>query len=85
MSYNIIISKFAEKQLMKLPKVDQKRISSTLRRCRIRPYPHIKKLVGSRFFRLRVGNYRVIMDIIDKKLVIHVIEIGHRKRIYKKY
>jgi len=35
-------------------------------------------------YRLRVGDYRVIMDIFDNKLKIHVIELGHRKNIYKK-
>ncbi|MDD5086545.1 MAG: type II toxin-antitoxin system RelE/ParE family toxin, partial [Candidatus Nanoarchaeia archaeon] len=60
------------------------RIVSTLKRIRIRPYSHIKKLVGSNYFRLRVGDYRVILDIIENKLIIHVIEVGHRKNIYKR-
>lgn len=84
MSYTILFSDFALKQLNKLSKEIQKRITSTLKRCRIRPYPHVKKLVGSKYYRLRVGDFRVIMDIIDNKLIIHVIEIGHRKKIYKK-
>jgi mRNA interferase RelE/StbE len=84
MSYEIIFSEFAERQLSKVPKEFQKRIISTLKRCMIRPYPHVKKLVGSKYFRLRVGDYRVILDIVDNKLVIYVIELGHRKKIYKK-
>ena len=84
MSYEIIFSDFAEKQLSKLSEDVQKRIISILKRCRIRPYPHIKKLVGSKYFRLRAGDYRVILDIIDNELIIHVIEIGHRKNVYKK-
>ena len=84
MNYTILFSDFALKQLKKLPKDIQKRIHSTLKRCRIRPYPHVRKIVGSKYFRLRVGNYRVILDIIKNKLIIHVIEIGHRKNIYKK-
>ncbi|MBT3407055.1 type II toxin-antitoxin system RelE/ParE family toxin [Candidatus Woesearchaeota archaeon] len=78
-------SNFANKQLDKLPFEIQKRIVLTLRRCIIRPYPHVKKLVASKYFRLRVGDYRVILDIIDNKLIIHVIELGHRKNIYKKF
>ena len=84
MSFEILFSNFADKQLSKLPVSIQNRIISTLKRCKIRPYSHVKKLVGSKYFRLRVGDYRVIMDIIDSKLIIHVIEIGHRKNIYKK-
>lgn len=82
MSYTIIFSDFAFKQLNKLPKDIQKRIISTLKRCKIRPYPHVKRLVGSKYFRLRVGEYRIIIDIIEDKLVVYVVEISHRKSIY---
>jgi mRNA interferase RelE/StbE len=44
----------------------------------------VKKLVGDPGYRLRVGEYRVIIDIYKDKLVILVIKIGHRKNIYKK-
>lgn len=84
MSYTIIFSHFAEKQIAKLPMEIQNRIISTLLRCRIRPYPHVKKLVGCKYYRLRVDDYRVILDIIDNELIIHVIELGHRKKVYKK-
>ncbi|MBW2976205.1 type II toxin-antitoxin system RelE/ParE family toxin [Candidatus Woesearchaeota archaeon] len=81
--YDIEFSKTAEKQFYKLSKGIQVRIISTLERIRISPYPHVKKLVGSPYFRLRVGDYRVILDIIENKLMIFVIEVGHRKDIYK--
>ena len=84
MNYSIFFSDFATKQLSKLSKETQKRVIATLKRCRVRPYPHVKRLVASEYFRLRVGDYRVILDIIDNKLIIHVIEVGHRKKIYKK-
>ncbi len=84
MSFEIIFSNFADKQLSKLPFDIQNRIISTLKRCKIRPYIHVKKLVGSKYFRLRVGDYRVIMDIVDNRLIIHIIEVGHRKNIYKR-
>lgn len=84
MSYSITFSDLSFKQLNKLPSEIQKRIISTLNRCQIRPYSHVKKLVGSKHFRLRVGEYRVIIEIIDNELKIHVIELGHRKGIYKK-
>ena len=83
MSYEIEFSNFADKQLSKLPLDIQNRIVSTLKRSRIRPYSHVKKLVSSKYFRLRVGDYRVIVDIQDNKLIIHVVEVSHRKKIYK--
>ena len=84
MTYEVIFSDFADKQLSKLPHESQRRIVSTLKRCRIRPHSFVKKLVGSKYFRLRVGEYRVILDIIDGKMIIHVVDIGHRKKIYKR-
>ena len=83
MTYEVTFSDFADKQLSKLPLDVQDRIISTIKRCQIRPYSHVKKLVGSKYFRLRVGDYRVIMDIIDNKLIIHIVEVGHRKKVYK--
>ena len=81
--YEIEFSLIAQKQLYKLEKSIQERIISTLERIRIRPHIHIKKLVGIPYFRLKVGKYRVILDIKEKKLLIFIIEIGHRKKIYR--
>ncbi len=83
MPYEIEFSKIAEKQLYKLEKEIQIRIISALERISIRPYSHIKKLVGSPYFRLRAGQYRIIIDIKENKLLIYIIEVGHRSNIYK--
>lgn len=84
MSYDLIYTDKAKKQLKKLDKPSQERIIHTLERCRIRPHSHVKKLVGNPYFRLRVGELRIIVDIKDNKLHIMVLEIDHRKKIYKK-
>lgn len=81
--YSIIYSELAVKQLKKLDKEMQQRVLSSLERCRIRPQAHVKRLVGCEYFRLRVGDYRIIMDIQEDKLIIFVVELGHRKSIYK--
>lgn len=81
--YALVYSELAVKQLKKLPKELQLRVVSTLERIRIRPYPHVLRLVESPYFRLRVGDYRVILDIKEDKIMIFVIEIGHRNEIYK--
>ena len=83
MTYELIFSDAALKQLKKLEKSTQERIISTLERIRIRPQSHVKKLVGDSVYRLRVGNYRAILDIDEGILVVLVIKVGHRKKIYK--
>ncbi len=81
--YSIEFSQTAEKQLYKLERQAQLRIISVLERIRIRPFNFVKRIIGSPYYRLRIGDYRVIMDIKQAKLVIFVIELGHRKSIYK--
>ncbi|MBL7160718.1 MAG: type II toxin-antitoxin system RelE/ParE family toxin [Candidatus Aenigmarchaeota archaeon] len=81
--YSIIFSLSAKKQLQSLDKHIQKRIISVLERIRFRPERFVRKLVGDPAYRLRVGDYRVIMDIEKDRLLIIVLKVGHRKRIYK--
>jgi mRNA interferase RelE/StbE len=83
MSYEILFTDTSLKQFKKLEKEVQERIIKALERIRIRPEIHVKKLVGDPGYRLRVGDYRVILDIEKDKLIILVIKIGHRKHIYK--
>lgn len=83
MTYGIIFSDSSLKQLKKLEKNVQERIISTLERIKIRPQAYVTKLVGDPGYRLRVGDYRVILDIDEGNLIILVIKIGHRKKIYK--
>lgn len=83
MRYSVVFSPPAQKQFDKLEKNVQERILSSLERIRIRPYAFVKKLSGSSYYRLRVGDYRVIIDIKNEMLLIIVIEVGHRKSIYK--
>lgn len=84
MTYEIIFSYKALTQLKKLEHKIQERIIKSLERIRIRPEAYVTKLVGDPGYRLRVGDYRVIMDIDNEKLHILVIKIGHRKNIYQK-
>ena len=81
--YTIIFSDTAQKQLSKLPHEIQKRIAASLERIRIRPDSYVTKLVGDSAYKLRIGDYRVIMDIQKQKLIILILMVGHRKKIYK--
>ena len=80
--YSVIFTEVAEKQFKKLPKQIQDRIVKSLERIRIRPEAFIEKLVGISGYKLRVGDYRVILDLENDKLLILVIKVGHRKNIY---
>jgi mRNA interferase RelE/StbE len=61
----------------------RQRIITTIERIRIRPDTYIRKLIGDEGYRLRVGNYRVILDIDKEQLVILILRIGHRRNVYE--
>jgi len=83
MTYDIFFSDISLMQLKKLEKKDQERIIKALERIRIRPEAYITKLISDPGYRLRIGNYRIILDIDKEKLIILILKIGHRKKIYK--
>ncbi len=82
--YEIIFSDNALKQLKKLEKPLQKRIIAVLERIRMRPEQFVKKLVGETAYKVRVGDYRLIVDIAYERKSIYVVLIGHRKNVYDK-
>ena len=83
MSYEITFTDTSRRQFRKLERDVQERMIKALERIRIRPESYVKKLVGDPGYRLRVGDYRVILDIQKSELIILVIKISHRKNIYK--
>lgn len=84
--YSIIIERNALKSLATIPDKDAKKITNAINELaeNIRPNG-IKKLKGyENLYRIKIGNYRVIYEINDGELVIIVVEIGHRKEVYKR-
>ncbi|QEH17470.1 type II toxin-antitoxin system RelE/ParE family toxin [Histophilus somni] len=87
MMYTLRYSDKALKQLCKLDKGTQKLIltwiANNLENCE-NPRIKGKGLTGNRSgeWRYRVGDYRIICDIRDSKLIILALSIGHRKNIY---
>ncbi|MEH2352126.1 type II toxin-antitoxin system RelE family toxin [Nostoc sp.] len=84
MSYKVEILKGALKQLKKLSPELQERIQVKIDGLAIEPRPNgVKKLKGKEnAYRIRLGEYRVIYDIFDDILVVNVVEVGHRSKVY---
>ena len=80
--YEIILSKKAVKYLDKLEEHTRSVILKALDKLRIRPEHYLTRLVGEKVYKLRVGDYRVIVDLDNKQLLVLVVAIGHRKNIY---
>jgi mRNA interferase RelE/StbE len=84
MNYNLFFDEKAIEQLEKYPKEIRNRIFNKLQSTKNNPYHFFEKLEGRPEYKLRVGDYRIIADISDKKIKILVLYIGHRKNVYKK-
>lgn len=81
--YDVILSPKAEKQFEELANPLQRRITEALEGLESNPRPHgVKKLAGAEnLWRIRVGDYRVVYTIEDKRLIVLVVKIGHRREI----
>lgn len=77
----------ARKALLRIDADAQRRILKTLHAISHLEDPRVRgaglrgNLTG--FWRYRIGDYRVICELIDSELVIVVVEIGHRSSIYR--
>lgn len=85
MSYRIEVKRSAAKALWKIPKADQKRIADKIDSLAQNPLdPTATKMKGNNpFYKVRVGDYRIIYEIQEEVFIILVIKIGHRKDVYK--
>jgi len=84
MVWEVIWSEKSVKQLEKIDKKNAQKIYDSVLDCAKDPFRAVMRLTNSPFYRLRVGNYRVILDLQQKKMIIFVVEVDHRRRIYKK-
>lgn len=88
MKYSVMLTEKAKKQLTKLDKTTAKLITSWLQKnlqnCE-NPRQHGKALTANRSgqWRYRIGDYRILAEIQDTNILILIIEIGHRREIYK--
>jgi len=84
MTYSIEILRSAQKELAKINEIDRIKLINSIRSLALEPRPNgCKKLSGRSAWRIRIGNYRIIYEIQDQKLVILIVAVGHRKNIYK--
>lgn len=87
MKYKVVFTELAKKQLKKLDKYVAALIigwiEKNLQDCD-NPRIHGKNLIANKSgqWRYRIGDYRIICEIIDDEITILVLEIGHRKNIY---
>lgn len=86
MGYNIVYTKQAIKSFRGMPKDTSKVIRQKLEQIAEAPFaPHnnVTKLQAREGYRLRYGDWRVIYDIQQEKIVILILDIALRKEVYR--
>lgn len=83
--YKIQYRRSVEKQLRKLSPSVRKQVFKRINILATNPRPDgVTKLQGGdSAYRIRLGDYRIIYQIIDDKLIVEVIRIGHRSDVYR--
>jgi len=82
MVYKIIWSESASRQLGKLDRAVVKRILERVQQLEVDPLRYLRRLVGVPYYRLRVGDFRVIVEVIQDRLLVLVLKVGHRSAVY---
>jgi mRNA interferase RelE/StbE len=85
MAYSITIRKSAIKALEKINEPYYSKIKEAIYNLAKTPRPvGCKKLKGRDGFRIHVSDYRIIYEIFEEELLIDIIDLGHRRDIYKR-
>ena len=86
MAWEISFSPRAVKSFKKLDTAEQRRVSKFLREVGALEDPRLrgKALTANKsgLWRWRVGDYRIIADIVDTRVVVVVVDVGHRSKVY---
>ena len=85
MKYKIEVLRSAAKALKNIPKSDRDRIIKKIDGLGENPpTTNTTKMKGNNpFYKIRVGNYRIVYEIINEILLILIVKVGHRKDIYR--
>ena len=76
MPWQVLWSEKSVKQLKKIDKKNARKIRDSILEISDNPYQKVTRLTDSSFFRLRIGNYRVILDLQQNKVIVFVIQVS---------
>ncbi|OGM99358.1 MAG: hypothetical protein A2817_01620 [Candidatus Yanofskybacteria bacterium RIFCSPHIGHO2_01_FULL_39_8b] len=86
MSFTVLLSPKAAKDLNKLERQVLSKIDKALLGLAKNPHPHGVKVLQDKNlpqYRIRIGDYRILYDVYVKDRAVYILKIGHRKDIYR--
>ena len=84
MTYSIEWHPKVREFLRKLPKDIAIRISEKVRSIKEKPFHYLQHYEGEKVYKMRIGNYRALIDINFKEKILSVQHLEHRKKVYKR-
>lgn len=83
--YEVQLARRAQRVLAALERREQQRIRAALDLLADSPRPpNCVAMQGEdSVFRVRVGGYRIVYEVLDTVLLVHVVRIGHRREVYR--
>ena len=83
--YTAEVARRAWKAIAALPRRDQQRVRAAIDLLADNPRPPgcVAMTGEPHVYRVRVGVYRIVYEVIHDKLIVHVVRVGHRRDVYR--
>ena len=85
MAFRIEWKKSTRKDLRKLPSATVDKIIAAVEDLAENPFPHgVEKLSGSEHaYRIRLGDYRIVYEVVSESKLVEIQRVRHRKDVYR--
>ncbi len=84
MTFSVLLDPIVDRFIDKLQHDIAERIRRKLRQLQDNPFRFLEHHEGANVLKLRIGDYRALIDVDTERKVVYVRHLDHRKRIYKK-
>ena len=82
--YELEVRPSVSKDVRGIPKEDLERILRKIEALRDDPRPHGSvKLSGQEYYRIRQGDYRIVYEIHDGRLIVVLVKVANRREVYR--
>lgn len=82
MEFQVFLHPKAHKALEKLDAKTRERVREKLKELRFEPVVKGERLTGFTYYRIRVGDFKAIYEIMDNEKKVVVLYVGHRSKVY---
>jgi mRNA interferase RelE/StbE len=84
--YKVEVARRAVKVIAALPRPQQQRVRAAIDLLADNPRPPgcVAMAGEAHAYRVRVGDYRIVYEVVDDRLIVQVVRVGHRREVYRR-